>query len=79
MDLYNNKAGILAGYENLRLDENMLKDVIIKEVNSGKMKIIAKNKEGNFVDCAGNILGNESLKGKWNTGKCLVNSDYIPQ
>jgi len=33
------------------------------------------DKEGSFIDCEGNIIPAESLKGKWENEKCLVSSN----
>ena len=39
------------------------------------MYIIKKDKNGNFLDCKGNIISAQELKGKWENNKCLVFSD----
>ncbi len=77
MDLFNNKVGLSIGSENKEMHDSILKTIVIKEINKGRMKIIAKNTTGDFVDCQGNPLPANQLSGKWNNNKCLVNSDYL--
>lgn len=35
------------------------------------------DEKGNFLDCDGNIIPNEYLKGKWENDKYLVGSDQV--
>ncbi len=70
MDLYNNEVGIKVGKEQL---ENLVQKVI-EEVKNGNCKIIKKDKQGKFLDCEGNMIPKESLIGKWENNKCLVES-----
>ena len=39
------------------------------------MKIIKKDKKGNFLTCEGVIIYLDELKGKWKNNKCLINSN----
>lgn len=79
MDLFNNTAGISVATEHKEKTEPDFKELIIGAIRAGKFKIIARNKEGKFVDCDGNVIPETALKGKWSNNKCLVNSDYEPQ
>ena len=74
MDLYNNNIGIEIGKKTTKL---ALKKIVIETILQGKCKIIKKDAAGNFLDCEGNILSNEQLKGKWENEKCLVRSDEV--
>jgi hypothetical protein len=69
MDLFNNMIGIEIGkitdLENIKL-------MVIESVLTGKCRIIKRDENGNYLDCAGSILSKESLKGKWENDKCLV-------
>ena len=78
MDLYNNEVGTSVGtyFKAFPKDSIVLK--IIDSVNSGKMKILAKDSNGNFLDCDGKKIPLDSLKGKWNTKKCLIPSNIEP-
>jgi hypothetical protein len=68
MDLFNNEVGIKIGKEN----PEKLTQTIIEEVKKGSCKIIKTDKQGNFLDCQGNVIPLEYLKGKWENNKCLV-------
>ena len=72
MDYYNNDVGIELGKEKSQLN---IKEIVIVFVLQGKCKIIKKDNLGNFLDCEGNILFKEELKGKWENDKCLVSSN----
>jgi hypothetical protein len=76
MDLYNNNIGIEIGKENINVKGQELQQLIISGILAGKMKIIKKDTHGNFLDEQNNIIPSDSLKGKWNNGKCLVNSNW---
>lgn len=72
MDLFNNDIGIEIGKTYKR--EN-LKAVVIQHILDGKCKIIKKDSDNNYLDCEGNYISTESLKGKWENEKCLINSN----
>ncbi len=76
MDLFNNKIGISITAENKNLSKKEIEQILIIKIKSGELKIIAKDKNANFIDCEGNIIDNKSLIGKWENNKCLVNSNY---
>ena len=78
MDLYNNKVGASIVFRREELTKKEIEAEVIKLIKNGIMKIIAKDKKGNFLDCDGNIIEKETLKGKWENNKCLVNSNYNP-
>jgi hypothetical protein len=74
MDLFNNNIGINMAKQQ---DEEGFLDKVINAVKEGKCKIIKMDKYGNYLDCDGNIILPESLKGKWENNKCLVNSNVL--
>jgi hypothetical protein len=76
MDLYNNKVGAITGKENKNVAGKDLQILIIDAIKAGKMKIIKKDSLGNFLDMSGIIIPADSLPGKWESAKCLVNSNY---
>ena len=67
MDLFNNEVG-------LKIEEDIMYNVV-EAVKNGKCKIIKTDENGNFLDCEGVAIILQSLKGKWENRKCLVNSD----
>ncbi len=72
MDLFNNDVGIRIGETAHTLE---IENIVIEAVKEGKCKIIKKDVEGNFLDCEGNVILKELLKGKWENEKCLVDSN----
>lgn len=75
MDLFNNEEGIKLISKGSIVSKNGLVYRIINAIKFGKMKIIKKDKNGNFLTCDGKTLKEEELKGKWKNNKCLVNSN----
>ena len=75
MDLYNNKVGISIGERFHKSSKAKLIEMVIDSVQLGKMQVLLKDKEGYFLDCTQKRIPLDSLKGKWNTRKCLVPSD----
>lgn len=71
MDLYNNNVGIEIGKKSSEFE---LKNIVIATILQGKCKIIKVDEQGNFLDCEGNAIAPEDLKGKWKNEKCLVES-----
>lgn len=78
MDLYNNNQGLLLISKNSDISKTGLIYRVINAIHEGKMKIIKKDANGNFLTCDGQIISTDSLKGKWKNNKCLVSSNQIP-
>ncbi len=76
MDLWNNNIGLQIGKKNRNIKSDSLRSIVIEYICNGKMKVIKKNRQGQFIDFEGTVLENDSLKGKWENRKTLVNSDY---
>lgn len=76
MDLYNNQVGIEIGLQYSEANREELKLLIIEAVLAGKMMVIQKNEEGEFLDKNGEVIPTEKIIGIWETGKVLVKSDY---
>ena len=72
MDYFNNAVGIRIG--KMTTDLN-LKEIVVNTVKAGGCKIIKSDQSGNFLDVEGNVIPLDSLKGKWENEKCLVNSN----
>ena len=79
MDLYNNNIGIdiaiVLKNNNNTITVDSLKQIIINNILNGKMKVIKKNKKGEFLDADNNVIKAESLVGKWENNKVLVPSN----
>jgi hypothetical protein len=77
MDLYNNEEGLKLTKRRSKISRNSLIYKVVNAIKAGKMKIIKKNKEGNFLTFDGKIINLEALQGKWKNKKYLVASDQI--
>jgi len=75
MDLFNNKIGSKIAIDNLKITNKELILFIIEEINNGNMRILKKDNYHNFLNCSGDIISKETLKGKWENDKCLIPSN----
>ena len=75
MDLYNNEEGLKLTAKSAKISKNGIIYRVVSAINSGKMKILKKDRKGNFLTCQGKIISKEALKGKWKNNKCLVTSN----
>ena len=75
MDLYNNEQGLKLISKGSLSSKNGLIFRIVNAIQKGKMKIILKDKKGNFLTCDGKVILKEALTGKWKNNKCLVDSN----
>ena len=79
MDLYNNEQGLKLISKGSKTPKKGLIYRIVNAILEGKMKIIKKDKKGNFLTKEGKIISKESLKGKWKNNKYLVPSNQTPK
>lgn len=75
MDLFNNRAGAALALDSSSETAGELVNIIAEAIKAGRLKILKKDNRGNFLDCQGGVLFEEALSGKWETAKCLVDSD----
>lgn len=76
MDLHNNEAGIAAmGNCHTFRTRKELQSKIIQAIERGDMRIVKKDKEGNYLNCDGSPIDWKSWAGKWDIPKCLVASN----
>ncbi|WP_299047961.1 hypothetical protein [uncultured Polaribacter sp.] len=75
MDLHNNEQGLKLISRNSGLTRKALIYKIINTIKKGEMKIIKKDKKGNFLTCEGKRIAKSQLKGKWKNNKCLTSSN----
>ncbi len=76
MDLYNNIAGIKIGEKFSEIPNDSLQKIIIDSIAVGYLKIIKQNEDGIFLDSNGNIILQGNIKGRWETPRVLVPSDF---
>ncbi len=77
MDYVNNDTGIQIGLDNPELSRDSLKTLIIRKIKAGELLIIKKDKNGNYLDCDGNIIDLKKYYGIWEIPKCLVPSNQV--
>lgn len=75
MDLHNNEEGLKLIVKRSEISQQSLIYTVLNAIQEGKMKIIKKNKKGDYLTCEGEIIPPESLQGKWQNNKCLINSN----
>ena len=75
MDLYNNEQGIcIATYCKIP-SSSMLKIELLKALTEGKLVIIKKDGNGNYLTMDGIIIPITQWIGKWDIPKCLIASN----
>ena len=75
MDLFNNSVGARTGSF---YNKSPKKDLILKLLDSlqqGKLRVLYKDHQGNFLDCQHRKIPLDSLRSQWHTQKCLVPSN----
>ena len=75
MDLHNNEEGLKLIVRRSEMSQKSLIYKVINAIKEGNMKIIKKNKKGDYLTCEGEIIASKSLKGKWQNNKCLIASN----
>jgi hypothetical protein len=75
MDLHNNENGIyeLGNCKTFR-SEKEVQQKIIHALENGKLRIIKKDRQGNYLYCDGTFIDTNEWAGKWNIPKCLIAS-----
>lgn len=77
MDLFNNEIGLSLSRKGEKTSKKGLVYRVINAIKAGEMRIIKKDKNGNFLTCNGKLIDKETLKGRWKNNKCLVKSNTI--
>ncbi|MCK0130119.1 hypothetical protein MWU59_01270 [Flavobacteriaceae bacterium F08102] len=75
MDAFNNKIGVELGAKSPELKECNLVNQLLSALKKGQLRVLLKDKHGNFLDCSKTIIPLDSLKNKWNNSKCIVPSN----
>uniref|UniRef100_UPI00404754B3 DUF6973 domain-containing protein n=1 Tax=Polaribacter sp. TaxID=1920175 RepID=UPI00404754B3 len=75
MDLINNNVGLNYTKKRKPYPKDGLIYRIVNEILAGELRILKKDKEGNYMSCTGKILDSEELKNNWTNNKCLVPSN----
>lgn len=78
MDLKNNEKGIELGKQFRDGDKKIsLINLIIIQIWNGKLFILKKDENGNYMDCEGKYIDLNKFIRIWSIPKCLVGSDQI--
>ena len=72
MDLYNNIVGAALGKKYKKSSKETIINHLLDSIHHGKLRMLKKDNAGNFLDCQGQIIPIDALKGKWENNKCLI-------
>ncbi|MCB0430115.1 MAG: hypothetical protein H6585_15710 [Flavobacteriales bacterium] len=75
MDTWNNEQGILIGNRMHNAPEDSLQQLVIRGILAGDFRILAKDGNGNWLNCNGQVLSPADIKDTWENDKCLVPSN----
>lgn len=75
MDLWNNRQGLEIGLNLKGKELIIIQQTLIDSISAGKMRIIKKNSQRQYLDCNGNVIPKEDLINNWENDKCLVPSN----
>jgi len=74
MDLFNNRVGAAMYNTTLASSEKEMINEILNALKQGELKVIKK--DGHlFLNCQGEVLDPEMIRGKWENDKCLIPSN----
>ena len=71
MDIRNNEAGAYSILKCNNVSQITIQKKIMDALKQGKLTIIKKDEQGNFLTCDGVIIPMKEWLGKWNIPKCL--------
>jgi hypothetical protein len=75
MDINNNQIGVSLRRNRGDLSGLIIQKKIMNLLNDGKLLVIKKDIQGNFLTCDGQIILLKEWVGKWNIPKCIVASN----
>lgn len=75
MDLHNNEQGLALVVKGEKISQKELILRVLNAIKKGKMRVIKKDANGNFLTCNGKPILRSTLKGKWKNNKCLIPSN----
>jgi hypothetical protein len=76
MDIWNNQRGMDIGLKHPGETFTALAEKVKRSILNGEMRIIRKDAEGRFLDANNEVIKHEEIKGKWDTPKMIVPSDF---
>jgi len=72
MDLFNNQVGATLGKQYNKASKVTIINHLLEHLQQGKLRMLKKDNLGNFLNCQGQIISRDALKGKWDNNKCLI-------
>ena len=72
MDLRNNVFGVSVFGNCKNVSRITVQKKIMDGLANGKLTVIKKDEEGNFLTCDGAVINMQIWKGKWGIPKCLI-------
>lgn len=75
MDLHNNVEGSNAIKDFGKITRLETQQKIVDILKEGKLVIIKKDEQGNYLYCDGSVINMNEWLGKWNIPKCLISSN----
>jgi hypothetical protein len=75
MDLHNNEQGARVVEVSKKYSLQQLQEKVMQLLWHGQLACIKKDKEGNFLTCAGERIDLQQWRRKWGIPKCLIASN----
>lgn len=72
MDLKNNNVGIAMGCLYPNADRRVMRDHVLKAIETEQLYYIWKDKRGHSLDSAGQVIREEDWRGVWDNGRVVV-------
>lgn len=74
MDLHNNAMGIELYKKHKKGTKKEYIALVLAKIRNGDLKILKKDRKGNYLDCNGQPVSPNDYKGIWESPKCLIPS-----
>lgn len=71
MDLQNNAVGVKLIQKGEVVTAKELDELVIQAILQGKLWVLAKDTDGNYLNADGQVLSESAWKGLWNSARCL--------
>lgn len=75
MDLFNNMVGLRFTKKGIPASKKEITHKIIDAILTGDLKVIKKDKSGNYLTCEGALLPSAALGNFWLNKKCVIPSN----
>lgn len=72
MDLRNNEFGVFSMDNSKKVSKITVQKKVMDGLANGKLAVIKKDEQGNYLTCDGAVIILSEWKGKWGIPKCLI-------